>query len=74
MRAVLFNTTNLRLGEVDVPDDTMVIEFGGGVFALSPNPCVLDRGRVGMAFDQTVIQVVRDLTLFEPRRRAEASS
>lgn len=73
MRAVLINNASVRLGWKHVADDTRVIEFGGAVFAMVGDGCfdvVLDDGSTGIAFEQTVIEVVRDLDCFDPTRRA----
>lgn len=74
MIAVLFNKGNIRLGEHRIFEGCRVIEFGGGIFAKTEVEVVLDDGGNGIAFDQTLIDVVVDLDKFAPRKSTEPRS
>lgn len=69
MKAVLINDGQVRLGWTRVSHDTRVVEFGGGVFAWTGDTVVLDDSdENGIAFEQTIVEVVRDLDYFNPTR------
>lgn len=67
MIAVLFNKGNVRLGEVSMPEDCLLIDFGGGYFVRTDANCELDRGGFGgTVFEMSDCHVRTDLDTFNP--------
>lgn len=67
MRAVLFNAGDVRLGEVEMPSDCTMIDFGGCYFVRTTVEAVLDEGGLGVVFQQPVIYVRKNLDSYNPR-------
>lgn len=72
-RAVLFNSGNVRLGEVSVPVECLLIEFGGGYFVRTETPALTSQaGICGVAFEQSDCWVLGNLDDFSPRPGVKA--
>lgn len=74
MIAVLFNGADVRLGEVRMPEDCMLIGFGGELFVRMDDAAVLDDrpGELGVVFVAAERYVLEGLDKYNPRRGPHA--
>lgn len=67
MIAVLFNQSDVRLGEVQMPDACRLIAFGGAMFVRTDGEAVLDAGGLGVVFESQDRYVISYLDIYNPR-------